>query len=248
MKKSRKWSLAGAGVVVLVGGIWGYTALDGAASDLDSSPHRDDRARHDDPVGRGYRQDRADHQGRDQVEGQRHHREADVDVDQRRQAPAKSSSSSTRRSCAPRCARRGPTSRRPAPRYEARRRSSRRTASRRRRPTSSSRSRNYERAQQLTAQKLVSPSGARRRARAPYDLAENRQRSAQVQLGHRRRPRWRRRNGQRRAGPAPPSSAPRRSCATRRSARRSTRTVLTRDVEIGSPVSSILNMGATRRW
>ena len=37
MKKSRKWSLAAGGVVVLVGGIWGYTTLDGAASELDSS-------------------------------------------------------------------------------------------------------------------------------------------------------------------------------------------------------------------
>ncbi len=37
MKKSRKWSLAGTGLVVLVGGIWGYTTLDGAASELDSS-------------------------------------------------------------------------------------------------------------------------------------------------------------------------------------------------------------------
>ena len=152
MKKSVKRSLAiGAGVLVVVGGAWGYTTLKGATPDIDPSKLATVERGHDGPVGRRHRQDRADHQGRDQVEGQRHHRARCTStstsvVSAGRRAGRARQGEPARAACARRDANlqaaRGRARRR-------RRRSSRRTQSRPRRPTSSSRSRNYDRAQQL---------------------------------------------------------------------------------------------------
>ena len=108
--------------------------------------------------------------------------------------------------------------------------------------TSSSPSRAMQRAESLAGQKLVAQS-AFDDAQSAYEVAMNRQRSARGQLvvaqarcRRSRKPRWRRH--------APPSPAPKRNSATRRIRAPIRGMVLTRDIEIGSPVSSILNLGA----
>ena len=101
--------------------------------------------------------------------------------------------------------------------------------------------RNYERAQQLFADKLVSPQ-ALDDAKSALDLAANRKKAAQVQLGISRA-----KVGEATANVAQAEAAVER--AEEQLANATIRapinaTVLTRDVEIGSPVSSILNMGS----
>ena len=101
--------------------------------------------------------------------------------------------------------------------------------------------RNYARASQLFAQQLVAPQ-ALDEARTALDLAKNRREAARVQLGISRA-----RVAEAEANVAQAQAAVERAeeelaNATIRAP--ITGTVLTRDVEIGSPVSSILNMGA----
>jgi HlyD family secretion protein len=101
--------------------------------------------------------------------------------------------------------------------------------------------RNYERAQQLSEQKLVSQS-ALDEAKTALDQAENRQRAAEGQLVVSRA-----RVTEAAAVVAQGRAAVERAeeelaNATIRAPIRAT--VLTRDVEVGSPVSSILNLGA----
>jgi len=101
--------------------------------------------------------------------------------------------------------------------------------------------RNYERAQQLFADKLVSPQ-ALDDAKSALDLAANRKKAAQVQLGISRA-----KVGEATANVAQAEAAVER--AEEQLANATIRapinaTVLTRDVELGSPVSSILNMGS----
>jgi len=101
--------------------------------------------------------------------------------------------------------------------------------------------RNYERAQQLSAQKLVSASSLDE-ARSALEQAENRQRAAAGQLAIAQA-----RVAEATANVAQAQAAIERAeeelaNATIRAPIRAT--VLTRDVEIGSPVSSILNLGA----
>ena len=165
-----------------------------------------------------------------------------VDVDSVVKPKATCSSSSTRSSCARSAARRrsqpagrarGARRRRSAAEEEHRRSRRARTSSSRAAPTSARR--------RCSRRSLIAQS-ALDDAHSAVDMAENRKRAAQSQLAVSQAKvteaarRWRRRR--------PPPTAPPRTSPTPRSARRSARTVLTRDVEIGSPVSSILNLGA----
>lgn len=101
--------------------------------------------------------------------------------------------------------------------------------------------RNHERASQLFAQQLVAPQ-ALDEARTALDVAKNRRAAARVQLGI----------SQARVGEAQANVAQAQATVERAEEELAnatirapiTGTVLTRDVEIGSPVSSILNMGA----
>jgi HlyD family secretion protein len=101
--------------------------------------------------------------------------------------------------------------------------------------------RNYDRAQQLSAQKLVSNS-ALDEAHSALEQAENRQRAAAGQLVI----------AQARVAEAAANIAQARAAVERAEEELANATikapiratVLTRDVEIGSPVSSILNLGA----
>ena len=101
--------------------------------------------------------------------------------------------------------------------------------------------RNFERAQQLSAQKLVSASTLDE-ARNTVDQAENRQRAAKGQLAV----------AQARVVEATANVAQARAAVERAEEELANATikapiratVLTRDVEVGSPVSSILNLGA----
>jgi HlyD family secretion protein len=99
----------------------------------------------------------------------------------------------------------------------------------------------YERAQSLFAQKLIAQS-ALDDAHSAVDVAENRKRAAQSQLAISRA-----KVSEARAQVAQAKAAAERAAedvanATIRAPIRGT--VLTRDVELGSPVSSILNLGA----
>jgi HlyD family secretion protein len=100
--------------------------------------------------------------------------------------------------------------------------------------------RNYQRASQLHTEKLVSPQ-ALDDAKSALELAQNRKAAAQVQLGISRA-----KVAEAQANVAQAQAAVERAeeelaNATIKAPIRAT--VLTRDVEIGSPVSSILNMG-----
>jgi HlyD family secretion protein len=101
--------------------------------------------------------------------------------------------------------------------------------------------RNYQRANQLHTEKLVSPQ-ALDDAKGALELAQNRKAAAQVQLGISRA-----KVAEAQANVAQAQAAVERAeeelaNATIKAPIRAT--VLTRDVEIGSPVSSILNMGS----
>jgi HlyD family secretion protein len=93
--------------------------------------------------------------------------------------------------------------------------------------------RNHARAQQLFDQKLVSQS-ALDEARTSLEQAENRQRAAAGQLVIARA----------RVAEANANIAQARAAVERAEEELANATVLTRDVEVGSPVSSILNLGA----
>jgi HlyD family secretion protein len=101
--------------------------------------------------------------------------------------------------------------------------------------------RNYDRAQQLYAEKLVSPQ-ALDEAKSALDLAKNRKAVAEVQLGI----------SQAKLSEAIANVAQAQASVERNEEQLANATirapingtVLTRDIEIGSPVSSILNMGS----
>ena len=101
--------------------------------------------------------------------------------------------------------------------------------------------RNYERAQQLSAQKLVSQSQLDE-AKSALEQAENRQRAASGQLVIARARVAEATANVGQAQAAVERAAEELANATIRAPIRGT--VLSRDVEVGSPVSSILNLGA----
>ena len=101
--------------------------------------------------------------------------------------------------------------------------------------------RNYDRAQQLYAEKLVSPQSLDD-AKSALDLAQNRRAGAQVQLGISEAKLSEARANVAQAQAAVDRNEEQLANATIRAPINAT--VLTRDIEIGSPVSSILNMGS----
>jgi HlyD family secretion protein len=101
--------------------------------------------------------------------------------------------------------------------------------------------RNYERAQQLYAQKLVSPQSLDD-ARNAMELAKNRKAGAEVQLGISQAKLSESMANVAQAQAAVDRNEEQLANATIRAPINGT--VLTRDVEVGSPVSSILNMGS----
>src|SRR5215510_14338559 len=101
--------------------------------------------------------------------------------------------------------------------------------------------RNYERAQQLFKQQLISQSQLDD-AHSAIDVAENKQRAAQSQLVISQANIAQAQAQVSQAKAAADQAAEGLAYATIRAPVRST--VLTRDVEVGSPVSSILNLGA----
>lgn len=101
--------------------------------------------------------------------------------------------------------------------------------------------RNFERAEQLAGQRLISAS-ALDEARTALEEAENRRRAAVGQLAIARARVLEAEAHVAQAGAAVERAAEELASATIRAPIRAT--VLTRDVEVGSPVSSILNMGA----
>jgi HlyD family secretion protein len=101
--------------------------------------------------------------------------------------------------------------------------------------------RNYERAQQLFAQKLL-PQAQLDDAHSAIDVAENRQRAAQSQLTVSEANIAQAQAQVAQAKAASDQAAESLAYSTIRAPIRAT--VLSRDVEIGSPVSSILNLGA----
>jgi HlyD family secretion protein len=101
--------------------------------------------------------------------------------------------------------------------------------------------RNFDRAQQLYAEKLVSPQSLDD-AKSALDLAQNRRAGAQVQLGISEAKQSEARANVGQAQAAVDRNEEQLANATIRAPINAT--VLTRDIEIGSPVSSILNMGS----
>ena len=242
MKKSRKLSLiAAAGVVLVVAGAWGFSTLNGASATIDPSRLATVERGTMTPVGRRHRQDRADHQGRDQVEGQRHHRAAARRRRSGRAGRARCSPSSTRRILPHASARPAPTCRPP------------RRRTRRRRAAEEERDRGR---------------GARRRVRRAATTRARSSCSSRSWCRSRRSTRRGARSSRRRTASAPPrgqlviararvAEATANVAQARAAVERAEEelanatikapiraTVLTRDVEIGSPVSSILNLGA----
>ena len=228
--------------LVVLGGAAGLATLKGASADVDPSQSRDRRARHDGQVGRRHRQGRADHQSRDQVEGERHHRGAErrrrsasvnagdvlAELDKEQLAAALRGAEANLQ--AARASLEGAEAQLKKNIVEAEG------------PDVEFARRTYERAQTLFGQQPDRAVGARRcaqRGRRGREPQARRAVAAGDQPGAR--------STEARAQVAQAKAAADRAAedlanATIRAPIRGT--VLTRDVEIGSPVSSILNLGA----
>ena len=240
MKKSRKWSLAGASVVVLVGGIWGYTTLDGAASELDSSRiatiERGTMTKSVVATGKIEPITKVEIKSKangiieklmtdvDQVV-----RAGDVLVELDKETVTAQVREARANLQAARAALEGSEAQLQKNRVEAEA------------PDVEFAKRNYARAQQLFADKLVSPQ-ALDDAKSAVDLAANRRSAAQVQLGISKAKVAESTANVAQAQAAVERAEEQLANATIRAPVNAT--VLTRDVEIGSPVSSILNMGS----
>jgi HlyD family secretion protein len=240
MKKSRKWSLAGAGVVVLVGGIWGYTTLDGAASELDSSRvatiERGTMTKS--VVATGKIEPITKVEIKSKANGiieklmtdvDKVVRAGDVLVELDKENLTAQVREARANLQAARAALEGSEAQLQKNRVEAEA------------PDVEFAKRNYARAQQLFADKLVSPQ-ALDDAKSAVDLAANRRSAAQVQLGISKAKVAESTANVAQAQAAMERAEEQLANATIRAPINAT--VLTRDVEIGSPVSSILNMGS----
>jgi len=240
MKKSRKWSLAGAGVVVLVGGIWGYTTLDGAASELDSSRiatiERGTMTKS--VVATGKIEPITKVEIKSKANGIIEKLMTDVDhvvragdvlVELDKENLTAQVREARANLQAAKAALEGSEAQLQKNRVEAEA------------PDVDFAKRNYARAQQLFADKLVSPQ-ALDDAKSAVDLAVNRKSAAQVQLGISKAKVAESTANVAQAQAAVERAEEQLANATIRAPINAT--VLTRDVEIGSPVSSILNMGS----
>jgi HlyD family secretion protein len=240
MKKSRKWSLAAGGVVVLVGGIWGYTTLDGAASELDSSRiatiERGTMTKSVVATGKIEPITKVEIKSKangiieklmtdvDQVV-----RAGDVLVELDKETLTAQVREARANLQAAKAALEGSEAQLQKNRVEAEA------------PDVEFAKRNYARSQQLFADKLVSPQ-ALDDAKSAVDLAANRRSAAQVQLGISKAKVAESTANVAQAQAAVERAEEQLANATIRAPINAT--VLTRDVEIGSPVSSILNMGS----
>jgi HlyD family secretion protein len=240
MKKSRKWSLAAGGVVVLVGGIWGYTTLDGAASELDSSRiatiERGTMTKSVVATGKIEPITKVEIKSKangiieklmtdvDQVV-----RAGDVLVELDKENLTAQVREARANLQAAKAALEGAEAQLQKNRVEAEA------------PDVEFAKRNYARSQQLFADKLVSPQ-ALDDAKSAVDLAANRKSAAQVQLGISKAKVAESTANVAQAQAAVERAEEQLANATIRAPINAT--VLTRDVEIGSPVSSILNMGS----
>jgi HlyD family secretion protein len=240
MKKSRKWSLAAGGVVVLVGGIWGYTTLDGAASELDSSRiatiERGTMTKSVVATGKIEPITKVEIKSKangiieklmtdvDQVV-----RAGDVLVELDKENLTAQVREARANLQAAKAALEGSEAQLQKNRVEAEA------------PDVEFAKRNYARSQQLFADKLVSPQ-ALDDAKSAVDVAANRRSAAQVQLGISKAKVAESTANVAQAQAAVERAEEQLANATIRAPINAT--VLTRDVEIGSPVSSILNMGS----
>jgi HlyD family secretion protein len=240
MKKSRKWSLAAGGVIVLVGGIWGYTTLDGAASELDSSRiatiERGTMTKSVVATGKIEPITKVEIKSKangiieklmtdvDQVV-----RAGDVLVELDKENLTAQVREARANLQAAKAALEGSEAQLQKNRVEAEA------------PDVEFAKRNYARSQQLFADKLVSPQ-ALDDAKSAVDVAANRRSAAQVQLGISKAKVAESTANVAQAQAAVERAEEQLANATIRAPINAT--VLTRDVEIGSPVSSILNMGS----
>jgi HlyD family secretion protein len=241
MTKSRKWSLAvGAGVVVLVGGIWGYTTLNGATSDLDPSRiatvERGTMTRSVVATGKIEPITKVEIKSKangiieklltdvDQIV-----RTGDVLVELDKENLRAQSREAHANLLAAKAAFEGAEAQLRKNRVEAEA------------PEVEFAKRNHERAKQLFEQKLVSPQALDDTSSA-LELAQNRKSAAQVQLGISQAKVAEAAANVAQAVAAVERAEEQLANATIRAPINAT--VLTRDVEIGSPVSSILNMGS----
>jgi HlyD family secretion protein len=240
MMKSRKWSLAAGSVVVLVGGIWGYTTLDGAASELDSSRiatiERGTMTKSVVATGKIEPITKVEIKSKangiieklmtdvDQVV-----RAGDVLVELDKENLTAQVREARANLQAAKAALEGSEAQLQKNRVEAEA------------PDVEFAKRNYARSQQLFADKLVSPQ-ALDDAKSAVDVAANRRSAAQVQLGISKAKVAESTANVAQAQAAVERAEEQLANATIRAPINAT--VLTRDVEIGSPVSSILNMGS----
>ena len=240
MKRSRKLSLAvGGGVVALVGGVWGYTTLNGATP-LDSSRlatvERGTMTRSVVATGKIEPITKVEIKSKANGIIERLHTEVDQVVDAGAVLVELDKENLHARV---REARANLQAARAA--LEAAQALLQKDTVEAEAPDVAFAQRNFQRANQLHTQKLVSPQ-ALDDAKGALELAENRRSMARVQLGVSRA-----KVAEAQANVAQAQAAVERAeeelaNATIKAPIRGT--VLTRDVEIGSPVSSILNMGS----
>jgi HlyD family secretion protein len=240
MKRSGKISIAATGVVLLAGGVWGYTTLKGAAPEIDAS-HLATVAR-DTMVKSVVATGKIEPITKVEIKSKANGiiEKLNVDVDQvvlagavlaeldkeQLRARVRELEASLQ---AKKAAHTGAEAQLAKNRIEAES------------PDVEFARRNYDRASTLFQQKLVPQSGLDD-AKSALEVAENRKRAAQGQLIISRAHVTEARAAVAEAQAAVERAQEDLANATIRAPIRST--VLTRDVEIGSPVSSILNLGA----
>lgn len=241
MKKSRKWSIAAAAMVVMVvAGIWGFVSLNGATPDVDASRiatvERGTMVRS--VVATGKVEPITKVEIKSKANGIIERLNVDVDAvvkagDVLVELDKENLRARVREAranlLAARAAQEAAEAELQKNRVEAEA------------PDVAFATRNHDRARQLFEQKLVSPQ-ALDDAKSALELAENRREAARVQLGVSKA-----RVAEARANVAQAQAAVERAeeeltNATIRAPIAGT--VLTRDIEIGSPVSSILNLGS----
>ena len=240
MKKSRKWSMAAGAIVVLVGGIWGYTSLDGAASELDSSRiatiERGTMTRS--VVATGKIEPITKVEIKSKANGIIEKLMTDVDHVVRTGDVLVELDKENLRAQVREARANLQAAKAALEASEAQLQKNRVEAEA---PDVEFAKRNYERARQLFADKLVSPQGLDD-AKSALELASNRKSAAQVQLGISKAKIAESTANVAQAVAAVERAEEQLANATIRAPINAT--VLTRDVEIGSPVSSILNMGS----
>src|SRR5215216_1516851 len=240
MKKSRKWSLMVAGIVVLAVAVWGFSTLNGASSDIDPSKiaavERGTMVRS--VVATGKVEPITKVEIKSKANGIIEKLYVDVDQLVR---PGQVLAELDRENLTARLRQARANLQAAEAANEAARAQLKKNEIEAESPDVEFARRNAARAQQLSDQKLVSQS-ALDEARNALDQAMNRQAAAQGQLVISRAKVTEATANVAQARAALESAEEELANATIKAPIRAT--VLTRDVEIGSPVSSILNLGA----